>query len=353
MKKVLLVHNDKDNVVLHYRVKVYSYLSRFLKKNGWGLSVICSKKDDEICDFNYHLADITIRNVIQFALTNKVTTVILFMNMKRWRLFPLMIALRLLGKKVIYWGHGKNLQDESNIVKNFLYKIAFLLSTNVLVYNKESIKKYIPAIWHKKSYYANNSIDLSDACCIKHPDEVLSKLNFSQSFNICVIGRIQKRKKIPILCEAVRQLKSSNVTLTVIGNIEDKAVLDYEKDINIAFLGPINGIEKYDYLNACSLYCLPGTVGLSIVDALCFGKPFIAIDDGVIKHSPEVIYLKDGENGFLLNELNIEALVEKISYYINTPSLIKLHSNKSLDIYRYEANIDNMAEGFLKVLNHV
>lgn len=353
MKKVLLVHNDKENIILHYRVKVYSYLSRFLKKRGWGLSVICSKKDDEFCDFNYHLADITLKNVIQYVLKNDISTVILFINMKRWRLFPLIITLRLLGKKVIYWGHGKNLQDESNIAKNFLYKIAFFLSSSILLYNKISIKKYIPTFWHKKSYYANNSIDLSDACCLRKPSAVLKELNFENSFNICVIGRIQERKKIPTLCDAVRKLKHKNVTLTIIGNIEDQSVLQYKEDTNIALLGPIVGAEKYDYLNACSLYCLPGTVGLSIVDALCFGKPFIAIDDGVIKHSPEVIYLKDGKNGFLLNELNVEALVEKISCYINDPSLIERHSSESLNIYRNEANIDKMAEGFLKALNHV
>ena len=57
------------------------------------------------------------------------------------------------------------------------------------------------------------------------------------------------------------------------------------------------GDERFDLLSASDVYCLPGAVGLSIVDAFHCGLPFVT-EDG--DESAEIAYLKHGVNGFIV-----------------------------------------------------
>jgi hypothetical protein len=67
--------------------------------------------------------------------------------------------------------------------------------------------------------------------------------------------------------------------------------------------GPIYGDKKLDLLSAADVCCLPGAVGLSTVDALHCGLAFVT-ENGY--ESPELMYLRDGVNGFVVTKGKIQ-----------------------------------------------
>ena len=73
-----------------------------------------------------------------------------------------------------------------------------------------------------------------------------------------------------------------------------------QKDTSIKVLGGIvqeRAISKH--MKDVSLVFIPGDSGLSINHAFCYGKPYATIKSK--NHGPEINYLKNGINGFLLS----------------------------------------------------
>ncbi len=66
----------------------------------------------------------------------------------------------------------------------------------------------------------------------------------------------------------------------------------------IHWLGSKYGDDRLGPASLCSLQLMPGLIGLNIVDGFAIGLPTVTIDDDF--HSPEIDYLKDGENGLIL-----------------------------------------------------
>ena len=65
----------------------------------------------------------------------------------------------------------------------------------------------------------------------------------------------------------------------------------------IHFVGPVLGMRKAALFAVSRVVVMPGLVGLGIVDAFHFGVPPIATT--FPHHSPEFVYLEDGENGLV------------------------------------------------------
>ena len=85
---------------------------------------------------------------------------------------------------------------------------------------------------------------------------------------------MQKRKRVDILVKALNLMNRPDIGLILIGP-DTEGILDEIKGDNIYKLGPIYGHKKFDLLSASDIYCLPGAVGLSIIDAFHCGLPFV------------------------------------------------------------------------------
>ena len=96
------------------------------------------------------------------------------------------------------------------------------------------------------------------------------------------------------------------------------------------------------------VYCLPGHVGLSIVDAFYCGLPLITED---VDHAPEICYLKEGENGFLVGKGNVDELADKLNILLSNDKLLDKMSLEAKRVIESEANINRMCEGFVKCFN--
>jgi glycosyltransferase involved in cell wall biosynthesis len=66
----------------------------------------------------------------------------------------------------------------------------------------------------------------------------------------------------------------------------------------LRWLGVRRGVDKAMWYRVADVVLNPGLVGLHVLDSFCSGTPMITTADA--RHSPEIAYLKDGENGLVV-----------------------------------------------------
>lgn len=176
-------------------------------------------------------------------------------------------------------------------------------------------------------------------------------------YRIVHVGRLVKWKKVDLLISAVSRLKEkyNSIELIIIGsgpeekNLKELAEkLNIEK--NIKFIGSIyDPVTLGRYLISSSIYILAGIGGLSINEAMVFGKPVIcSVCDGTEKK-----LVRENFNGKIFKENDLDDLVKKINLlFSNKEKLIQMGIN-SFSIIKNEVNIHTVINGYIKAFNFV
>lgn len=99
------------------------------------------------------------------------------------------------------------------------------------------------------------------------------------------------------------------------------------------------GDKAISLLSARDVYCLPGAVGLSIIDAFFCGLP-IVIEN--VRHGPEICYFKDGVNGFMVGKGDVLDLAEKVELLLDDDDLRRRFSEAAINEIETAGHIDNM-----------
>ena len=159
-----------------------------------------------------------------------------------------------------------------------------------------------------------------------------------QPVKFLFIGRLLKEKGVFELIEAIRIVKSKylNCSFTVLGAIdhENLGALKQEKlDDLIAeklfeYPGYVSNVQEW--ITNSSVFVLPSYregVPRSTQEAMAIGRPVITTDvpgcrDTVI----------DGLNGFIVPKWDVNALVEKMCFFIENPDQINIMGKESYKI---------------------
>jgi glycosyltransferase involved in cell wall biosynthesis len=157
---------------------------------------------------------------------------------------------------------------------------------------------------------------------------------------------MQKRKRLDHLAEALVRMNRSDVGLILVGP-DPEGVLDKTEGDNIFKLGPIFGDKKFDLLSSADVYCLPGAVGLSIVDAFYCGLPFVT-EEG--DESAEIMYLKDSVNGFVVPRGDIPVMSQKLLLLLDNDELRIRFSNAAKQEIKENGSMDVFCSGFRDAL---
>jgi glycosyltransferase involved in cell wall biosynthesis len=348
MVRVLIIHGG---FIPHYRVPIYGYLSRYLKNYGFDVFVISDglqSGDHHTIEFKYTHIHLSVLNIVKFIHRYKIDIVIGFMNLKHLYLFPTYLIARVfMGRKIIYWGHGRDLLDKGRNIKIVAYTAEHAMCNAIILY-AEHLKKYVPKHLHKKVFIANNTLHLTYKGLSPGVtrENVLRKYGIYTKKNIICIGRMQKRKRLDHIAEALFHMNRPDVGLIFVGP-DPEGVLDKIKGKNVFKLGPKYGDQKFELLSSADVYCLPGAVGLSIVDAFHCGLPLVT-EEG--DESPEIMYLKDGVNGFIVPRGNIQAMSQKLLLLLDDDKLRKRFSDAAKREIKENGSMDVFCSGFRKAL---
>jgi len=351
MIRVVLIHADK---IPHYRIPIYNYLSIYLKRYGFDLIVVSEgiqADNPHVVDFQYTEMPLSVLSIIRFIHKHQIDVIIDYMELRHLYLFPTyLIAKGIMGRKMIYWGQGRDLADREARIKNLAYATEQAMCDAIILY-AEHLKQYVPAVFHKKVFIANNTLYLSYRGLppgVKK-ESVLSKYGIKTKKNIICMGRMQKRKRLEHLLEAFAYIKRPDIGLVLVGPDPDGILNTFEGD-NIYKLGPIYSENKFDLLSSMDVYCLPGAVGLSIIDAFHCGLPFVT-EEG--DESAEIMYLRDGVNGFIVPRGNIPEMAKKLLLLIDNNEIRKQFSDAAKREIAENGSVDKLCSGFKDALCYV
>lgn len=167
---------------------------------------------------------------------------------------------------------------------------------------------------------------------------------------ILFVGRNFERKGGCLVVEAFKKLRKEVIpdaelfiagpTKNIWGDIE-----------GVNFLGDLSRTELVKYYNTCDIFVMPSyfeAYGLVFGEALCFGLPCIARNKYAM---PE--FIKDGENGYLIDSDSYEELCEKMKLLLQNDTIfdnVKKERKNYIEKYSWE-NVVSKIYKYMEVVD--
>jgi glycosyltransferase involved in cell wall biosynthesis len=348
MNKVLLISNR----VMHYRVSVYNHFARAFRQHGWELIVRSNelqKENPHPLGFDFKEIDLSFGACRDEIRSIGPQAVILFLHLKDRVLWPLIHWLPLKGIPLIYWTKGANLDDADSRLRYLLFNYVHSRCDRLILYSPNEMK-YLTKANRRKAYVANNTINFEDFPAIADSREAI-KREFNIPFDKVVlsVGRMDvggQRKKIDHLIEVFRRTSLPGAGLVIVGAGVSKELQARMNRKNTIYLGEIydaRNIQISKIFRMADLFSIPGHVGLGLVQAFHFGLPIVT-EEGL--QPPEIHYLRDGWNGYLVPENDIDALQERIEHLLRNDAVRRTFSQNARQDMAEHGSIENMFLGF-------
>lgn len=350
MKKILLVSNK----VYHYRIPIYNYFAEtFLDDNVEFILLTdeIQKENPHTIKFNHLEESFSLIKYVGIISEIKPDAIIFYLHLKDYILWPLMVYLKIKSIPFIKWGHGINLLDTENKLKKLLFDSIHFLCKAIILYSPNE-KKFIPERFHKKVYIAYNTLNFTHLPNIfETKNELRKKYNLNYNKIVLFVGRILENKKLDILLDIFSEMDDHTNGLVIVGpNINDDQLERVNSHSNIQYLGEI--YDEYDInsiFKMSDIFCIPGKNGLGINQAMIWGLPVVTMQ-GI--HAPEIYYLTNNYNGFLVND-NYDQLQETLVNLLNNDDLLKRMSINAQHTMNTKGHISNMYKGFSEALSNV
>jgi glycosyltransferase involved in cell wall biosynthesis len=348
-KRVLLVSNR----VMHYRVSVYNYFWRRFQECGWDFSVLANelqRQNPHPLQFGFTEAPFEFRRYRREILRTKPDAVILFLHLKDLILWPLIHWLRLSGTPVAIWTKTRNLDDPDNRVRNAFFGYLHHVSDALILYT-EGLSRFVAPGERHKIFVANNTINFEDFPEVRETKEEIKRdLDIPFRKIVLFTGRMGiggERKKVDHLIEIFRGLDRSDVGLVIVGSGLSEELRSRLNPANTRYLGEVHdarNVQISRIFKMADIFSIPGHVGLGLNQALFWGLPVVT-EEG--KQPPEIEYLEDGRNGFIVPEDDVQSLRDRLLLLIdNDAERARLAANARADIL-HRASIEGMFQGFL------
>jgi glycosyltransferase involved in cell wall biosynthesis len=348
-KRILLVSNR----VMHYRVSVYNYFWRHFRDHDWEFSVLTNELQKQ--NRNQPLFELIEKPFDFFEYRKEIRrinpdAVILFLHMKDRLQWPLIHWLKLSGIPVALWTKTRNLDDPDNRLRNVFFDYLHQISDGLILYTA-SLRRFIAERHHSKIFVANNTINFEDFPQISESKEsIKQQLGIPFQKVVLFAGRIgeeKNRKKLDHLIEMFRDLDRKDVGLVIVGSGLTDDLRARVNPSNTMYLGEVHDPENrqisriFKMADICSI---PGHVGLGLNQALFWGLPMVT-EAG--NQPPEIEYLRDGQNGFIVPENDRAALKERLLFLLNNDAeRERMSTNARRDVLQ-NASIEGMFNGFL------
>ncbi len=273
----------------------------------------------------------------------------------------ILILTRLIGKTTIAWSHGWYGKEHG--VKKIVKKAYYSLFSKLMLYSEYSIH-----LMEKEGFDSKKLFCIANSLDSDHEQEIRKILkptniyteHFHNSYpTIIYCGRIQKRKKLHLLLDAIRILKEQgNMTNLIIVGTDSEGVnlMDYAKlqelESHIWMYGACYDDTKLSELFYNASVCVsPGNIGLTAIHALSFGCPVITHDDFPYQ-MPEFEAIIPGKTGDFFAKDNANSLAKTIQKWIGLSAEERARTSKAAftEIDR-KWNIHHQIQVLKKVLN--
>jgi glycosyltransferase involved in cell wall biosynthesis len=259
-------------------------------------------------------------------------------------------------KKIAFWGHGKNFQSKN--ADRFSEWIKRILSTKVywwFAYNNTS-SKIVKAMGFPESRVTivQNTIDTNqlinelEKLKPEQMDQVRQEIGVIGEHIGLFVGGMYLEKRLAFLLDSLIFIREQipDFEMIFIGSGTDAVLIKdmAKKHPWVHYLGPKFNNEKVPYFALSHLFLMPGLVGLAIIDCLATALPLITTKNSL--HSPEIAYLRTGENGVIVDsnddpKIYAQAVIDLLK---NEDERLRLIEGCKASRSKY--TIENMAVNF-------
>lgn len=274
--------------------------------------------------------------------------------------YYLMFARNFFAYKFALWGHGRNLQDKPNSLKN-RFKFLFLKKCDWWFAYTKGVKEMLVSFRFPESKITvvQNAIDTKTlqkhySDFSMHESEELKKSLGISGKNIAIYcGGMYREKRLDMIIDTCLRVKEKieDFHMIFIGSGAEayKAKDAGDKYDFIHYLGPKFGADRVKYFKIASVQLMPGLVGLGILDSFALETPIITT--AYHFHSPEIEYLESEKNGIITKD-DPDVYAETVTDVFKNMkynALIEGCKN-SAHIYTVEKMVNNFKEGILRCL---
>jgi len=271
--------------------------------------------------------------------------------MKYYRKFPVLNEnLEVdnpVGLKFYPWAFGLNQ------IRSRYYKLAD--ATMIYASHGYEIQESF-GLSREKIFLTHNSPDTDMIALTRSRLEELGGVETNPG-RILHLGRLVKWKRVDLLIEAVSQLsaRGNELELHIVGSGPEEQRLKQlarqkAPEGSVKFLGSIYDPESLAReIMASSIYVLAGMGGLSINEAMAYGKAVICSRcDGTEKD-----LVKDGFNGLYFREGDAADLASRIEVLLHDPLLSQSMGENSFSIIREKINLETVSQVYMNCFNYL
>ena len=322
------------------------------KSLGYESTIVNFKKEQDSSNINF---DLRIYNLGLFYQCMKFICYILkrkpdivFCHNSLQSFIPLILLRVLKVNKVIYFNHGISFLGYKGIIRLIFYiieKTNLLLAHKTLTVSKE-MKFFLDKLGQNTSIINNGS-----ACGIVIENKKNKKtFNFSKKkeLTLTYIGRLEVRKGSRVLIKLLEFFRNTKKIKFVFCGFNEETFFQYsgKRFQNLKCLGFVNNVNEV--LEKCDILLLPSLhegMPYSILEAMSKGTLVIGNDIPGIRS-----LIKDGYNGYLIKNNNLDLYISLISRLLNEEiNVKKLIDNSFTIIEKYNrSNFMLKYEKFLK-----
>ncbi len=252
--------------------------------------------------------------------------------------------------KIIGWGLGTGGAGGLLARLRQGFRRSFLRDFDALItYSRQGKSEYESAgITEGNIFVASNAVSPRPAWSLPRRDK-----DFSHRKPIVLfVGRLLERKSVNRLIHACSRLpRELQPGLTVVGEGPARSSLEAlaaQVFPDTRFTSDLRGRELTDIYKRADLFCLPGTGGLAIQQAMSYGLPIIAgVGDGTQTD------LVREENGWQLQSDSTQELVKVITAALSDPKKLRRMGEASFKIVKNEVNLESMVDTFAAAVEFV
>ncbi|MEM8541244.1 MAG: glycosyltransferase [Pseudomonadota bacterium] len=266
----------------------------------------------------------------------------------------LILKAKFVGAKIIWWGHYWT--ATSKPWRATIRLSITRLADAILYYTDQEVKEYSTrygASNDKLIRGLNNGIEVEDIKALRE----LYSFN-KRPRDLLFVGRITPKAELGLMLKALSHQLCSDVTLDVIGDGEELAMLRDEANRlgisdRIVWHGAITDEARIaEIANTCKAFVYPGAVGLSLVHALSYGLPAI-VHDNRWQQMPEIAALRPGENGVTFEQGNVVALAESTADLLACPEVLSEMSAHSVLTTEHSFNASDMTQRLIAMIDEL
>jgi glycosyltransferase involved in cell wall biosynthesis len=259
--------------------------------------------------------------------------------------------------KVFYTAHGISIvNSEDNLIYKLLRRINLLLINRCIdtviyisEYTKEKVYPYFSKVRHHVTIH--NGTPKPEAKYTRK--EIRSEIGLAEEdFMVSIIGDIGGVKRPEIVLDIAKTTKEiKRICFVFIGDGEKKQQikeLALLSDLNIIFIGSKTDIGSY--IQASDIIISTAVeegFGRTLIEAMAWKKPIIAFNSG----GPREI-VDHGENGFLIENGNIDDYVDKIIFFAFDQQKYMDFGNAGFNKYTCEFTQETYANNYLRLFKN-